>query len=110
VRLHPGTTKNREGRTYPFTDELEQLLRAQYAEQEQLRQVGRVVRAVFHRNGKPIRTFRRSWRSACRAAGVPGRILHDFRRHAGFRIMPSSGLEGCLLGPLMINLALAKSA
>jgi integrase len=82
VRLDPGTTKNREGRTYPFTDELEQVLRTQWAEHEQLRQAGRVVPIVFHRNGRPIRTFRRSWRSACRQAGVPGRILHDFRRTA----------------------------
>jgi integrase len=37
---------------------------------------------VFHRDGAPIRTFRRSWLSACRAAGVPGRIPHDFRRTA----------------------------
>jgi hypothetical protein len=28
------------------------------------------------------------WRTACRKAGCPGRIPHDFRRHAGSRIMP----------------------
>src|SRR5262249_39208366 len=28
---------------------------------------------VFHRQGKPIRTFRRSWKTACRDAGVPRR-------------------------------------
>jgi hypothetical protein len=51
---------------------------------ERLKKAGRVVRHVFHRDGLPICTFRRSWRTACRAAGVPGRsrILHDFRRTA----------------------------
>jgi integrase len=32
--------------------------------------------------GAPIKTFRRSWLSACKAAGVAGRIPHDFRRTA----------------------------
>jgi len=26
--------------------------------------------------------FHKAWRNACKAAGVPGRILHDFRRTA----------------------------
>ena len=43
---------------------------------------GRIVRSVFHRDGERIRNFRRAWLSACKAAGVPGRILHDFRRTA----------------------------
>jgi integrase len=38
---------------------------------------------VFHRDGKPIhRDFRRAWRTACIAAGVPGLHFHDFRRSA----------------------------
>jgi integrase len=82
VRLDPGTTKNREGRTFPFTAELEQLLTDQRAEQEDLQQMGRLVRHVFHRDGKPIRNFRRAFKGACASAGVPGRILHDFRRTA----------------------------
>jgi integrase len=32
VRLEPGTTKNKEGRTFPFTTELRTLLEAQHAE------------------------------------------------------------------------------
>ena len=31
---------------------------------------------------KPLRKLRRSWSSACRKAGRPGRLLHDFRRTA----------------------------
>ena len=37
---------------------------------------------MFHRRGKGIRDFRDAWRSACQAAGCPGRLLHDFRRTA----------------------------
>jgi integrase len=37
---------------------------------------------VFHRDGKPIKDLRGAWAGACRSAGVPGRIPHDFRRTA----------------------------
>lgn len=30
----------------------------------------------------PIRKLRKAWTSACEAAGVPGKLLHDFRRTA----------------------------
>src|SRR6266545_3591567 len=43
---------------------------------------GGIIRWRFHRKGKPIKAFRRSWLSACKAAGVPGKIPHDFRRTA----------------------------
>lgn len=34
------------------------------------------------RYGRPIRSIRRSWTSACRKAGFPGRVPHDLRRSA----------------------------
>ncbi len=38
---------------------------------------------VFHYpDGSPIRDFRKSWRTACEAAGYPGKLFHDFRRTA----------------------------
>ena len=37
---------------------------------------------VFNRDGRPIKSFRRSWITACRLAGCPGRVPHDFRRTA----------------------------
>ena len=49
---------------------------------ERLKKAGRIVSLVFHRDGERIRNFRRSWLTACKVAGVPGRILHDFRRTA----------------------------
>jgi len=37
-------------------------------------------------------------RAAAARAGIDKLAPHDLRRHAGSRIMPSSGLEGCLSG------------
>lgn len=82
VRLDPGTTKNREGRSFPFTVELEQVLKDQLVEFERLKKDGRIIARVFHRDGEAIKDFRGAFASACRAAGCPGRILHDFRRTA----------------------------
>jgi integrase len=84
IRLEPGTTKNREGRTFPFTRELRQLLeRRRTITREREKALGRVIPYVFHReDGDRIHSLRRAWMTACRAAGVPGRVLHDARRTA----------------------------
>ena len=37
---------------------------------------------MFHRNGRPIRNFRKAWHDAVTEAGCPERIPHDFRRTA----------------------------
>ena len=42
VHLDPHTTKNDEGRTFPFTDALEQLLEAQKAEHDHAARPGRL--------------------------------------------------------------------
>src|SRR5207245_4859692 len=83
VRLEPGKTKNREGRQFPFTDELRAILETQRADTASLqRRTGRIIPWVFHRRGAPIKSLYGAWRAACKAAGVPGRIPHDFRRTA----------------------------
>jgi integrase len=82
VRLDPGTTKNREGRSFPFTVELEHVLKGQVAESERLKKAGTIVARIFHRDGEPIKDFRSAWQTACQAGGVPGKIPHDFRRTA----------------------------
>ena len=43
---------------------------------------GSIIPWVFHRRGKPIKDFYGAWRLACKQAGVPQRIPHDFRRTA----------------------------
>jgi integrase len=83
VRLEPGTTKNRLGRTFPFTPELRAVLEAQKAHTEKTgKQQGRIIPWVFHRQGRPIKDFRGAWKAACGAACVPGRLFHDLRRTA----------------------------
>jgi integrase len=83
MRLDPGTTKNDDGRLFVMTPELKATLAAQWAETDALqRETGQIIPFVFHRKGKPIKSFRRAWLLACEQAGVPGRIPHDFRRTA----------------------------
>ncbi len=87
VIFNPGTTKNDEGRVFPFTEELQELLTAQRAVTDKLqREKGVICPWVFHRSGKRIKSYDGAWRSACRKAGLPGRHVHDFRRTTVRRI------------------------
>jgi integrase len=47
---------------------------------DERRDAGTIVPFVFHRNGKRIKNVRGAW--ACKAAGHPGRPIHDMRRSA----------------------------
>lgn len=85
IRLEPGKTKNREGRVLPYglLPELVQVIEEQWAERERLlAESGKLCPWVFHRKGKPVRSFRKAWKAACKAAGCPGKLVHDFRRTA----------------------------
>lgn len=84
IRLDVGTTKNRDGREFIYRDldEVRTMIDRQWAAHEALTRQGRIVPLVFHRNGKPIKSLRKALHAACRAAGCPGRLLHDFRRTA----------------------------
>ncbi len=85
LRLDVNTTKNDDGRTFPFTilPELAETLRAQRARTTALEQAtDRIIPWVFHRNGSPIKEFKGAWKKAVTAAGYPGLIPHDLRRTA----------------------------
>jgi integrase len=87
LTLDPGTTKTNEGRVFPFTRELRELLVDQKAATEKLqREKGIVCPWVFHRNGRQIKSYDGAWRAACKKAGLPGRKVHDFRRTAVRRL------------------------
>jgi integrase len=93
MRLEPGETKNGEGRMFPFTPELRALLEQQRERTTAIEKAtGRIIPWVFHRQGEPIVSLLQVWKKACAAAGVPDRIPHDLRRHAGSRIMPGRAL------------------
>lgn len=96
VRLDPGTTKNSEGRVFPVTAALRQLLEAQRDERDRLREErGSMCPFVFHRNGVPITAFTKAWKAACTAAGCPGRIPHDLRRTAVRNLVRAGIPERC---------------
>jgi site-specific recombinase XerD len=98
LRLEPGETKNRDGRNFPLTPRLREVLQAQIERTDALQRAeGKIIPWLFHRDGKPIKTFRRSWLTALVKAGfgmeirdakgklikkVGKRIPHDFRRTA----------------------------
>lgn len=85
VRLDPGTTKNREGRVFPFTGELRDLFKALHVDHDALKKRGTIGRYVFHRANTPnqrINQLRKPWATACKKAGCPGRLFHDLRRSA----------------------------
>lgn len=90
VRLEPGTTKNDEGREFPYDNypALKALLDRQRAEQSRIeRETGATSDCVFpvpgatHRDVR-YKRLRKAWRAACRKARRPGLILHDLRRTA----------------------------
>ncbi len=100
VRLEPGMTKNSEGRTLPY-DLLPGLLDVvehQWQEHERLAATGVLCPFVFHRNGKEIKGFRKAWTSACKAAGCPGKLLHDFRRTAVRNLVRANVPEKTAMG------------
>ncbi len=95
VRLAPGTTKNREGREFPFRalPQLEALLEEQRAQTRAIeKETGTIIPHVFHRCGRPIRDMGGAWRSACKAGGMQGWLFHDLRRSA-VRSMERAGVS-----------------
>ena len=79
VNLEPGTTKNNQPRTIPLNSVLVEILTmlkappdAKFPECEY----------VFSRAGKRIGSFNVAWRSACKRAGLAGKLFHDLRRTA----------------------------
>lgn len=81
-------SKNGEPLEYPFGADphLEALLRKRLKATENAeRDLGASVPWIFHRAGRPIRSFRHAWVEACKRVGIPtaGPLSlrpHDFRR------------------------------
>jgi integrase len=89
VRLDPGTTKNGEGRVFPFTSALRRVLETQRALTQHLgRDEARPSHVFCYLQGQKAGQritesgFHKAWRLARTAAGCPDRIPHDFRRTA----------------------------
>lgn len=76
IRLEPGTTKNKQGRTVVMTSDVYALL------SECVRGKGEADYVFTWQDGRPVRDFRSAWAKMAQAAGLPGLLLHDFRRSA----------------------------
>ena len=108
IRLEPGTTKNAEGRTFPYDGlpALRDVIDERAREAARLKREGRICPFVFHEDGRPwieggrasrgvgpggvgapqgargAGALRPAGMAATTAAGCPGRLVHDFRRTA----------------------------
>lgn len=83
IRLEAGTTKNDEGRVFPMTPDLRELLTTQRKRTDAVeRKLKQIIPLVFHRNGYRIKSFKKAWAIACEKAKLVGRYFHDFRRTA----------------------------
>jgi integrase len=119
-------SKNGEPRTLPYSvlPALADLIAHRRTVTDAVQKArGMVVAHVFHRNGEPIRHFRRSWTSACIAAGlgqelrepdvlddagnvekrgrllrkVARRTVHDYRRSAARNLSRAGVPEGVIM-------------
>jgi integrase len=79
VHLEPGSTKNDQPRTIPLSSEVLDALRIQKAIRKRS---DPGYEYVFTRAGKHFRSFNVAWKSACKRAGIVGKLFHDLRRTA----------------------------
>ena len=93
MRLPAEFSKNKKPRTLP----LEGVLRDVIKRRIKLRDP--VSPFVFHRNGKPIKSFRRGFQSAAKRIEIADLVPHDMRRSAirNFRKAGLSETEGMKL-------------
>jgi len=88
IRIGESQTKGGDAREFPIGEapELRELLLERWRVRDGLR--------VFHRHGRPIGDFRKTWTKACVAAGVPDRLVHDLRRTAAREFRRAGVSEG----------------
>jgi len=91
ITISGDKTKGEDDRVFPFgaAPELKQLLEARWKVKDGL--------FVFHRSGERIKTFIKAWRTACRRAGVNGRLVHDLRRTAARNFRRAGVDEGTIM-------------
>ena len=71
IRLSPARSKTLVGRILPISQPIAEALARRRARRDPDSLL------VFHRDGIAVRRWRTAWRTACQAAGVPTRSLHD---------------------------------
>ena len=84
IRLSSARSKTLVGRILPISQPIPEALARRRARRDPDSPL------VFHRDGIPVRRWRTAWRTACQAAGVPTRFLHDCRRTAARNLIRAS--------------------
>jgi integrase len=93
IRLPAEVSKNKKERSLPIIGALMDVL----DRRSKLRRVE--CQYVFHRNGRPIRSFRKVFKAAAKEIGFTGLLPHDMRRSAvrNFRKAGLSEGDGMML-------------
>lgn len=93
IRLPAEKSKSKKPRNLPIIGALQEIIQRRIA----ARRLD--CPFVFHRNGKPIASFRKAFKAAAKDAGMPGLVPHDMRRSAvrNFRRAGLSEHEGMKL-------------
>jgi integrase len=78
------TSKNGLGRVIPLHGRIFDLIEERWLKREVKSKSGEtyISPLVFHKEGKQVGIFRKSWITACEKAGYPGKLFHDLRRTA----------------------------
>ena len=97
VRLEPEQNKSRDVRVLTLHGELAALVERRW----QARKSGRLLALhVFHRRGRQIVDFHKTWLRACRKAGLGRRWFHSLRRSAA-RNMSLEGIPEKVIMSIM---------
>jgi integrase len=84
IRLARKNSKNKKPRTLVLVGELKEIIVRRLAKRLP------ECPLVFHRNGKPIKSFAKAFKGACGKVGVDGIVPHDMRR-SGVRNLRRAG-------------------
>jgi integrase len=91
LRLEPGSTKNGAGREVSIEsqDLMQRLLQCSAGKQ--------AGNHLFTRGDRPVRDFRRRWRTLCAQSGCQGLLFHDLRRSAARNLRAAGVAEEVIM-------------
>src|SRR5208282_4736560 len=92
IRLRAEHSKNKKTRMLPLSDDLLAIIARAHA--------GRSLECpnVFQNDGKALGSFRKTWASACKAAGLKGLLIHDMRRSCVRNLVRAGVPESVAMG------------